>query len=200
MPSAYRPKPCRRCGGEKGERSHSHERPWYCAPCAVEVRRERWRKNFLWWCGACDAPHYCAACSSIKHERVVAAARNRSRKRSAHPYFKPLNAELWWQQRAHSLIQAAVKRGLIPNLKSGLVACVDCGAVAHEWDHRDYGRPFDVEPVCRRCNKRRGTATWPTAERFEFPHHQPAGYPAAGEPCPGDAHERDDVGLSVLTH
>lgn len=37
-------------------------------------------------------------------------------------------------------------------------ACVDCGAPAHDYDHRDYNKPLDVVPVCRRCNLLRGPA------------------------------------------
>lgn len=36
--------------------------------------------------------------------------------------------------------------------------CVDCGAVAEHYEHRDYNRPLDVEPTCRSCNYRRGNA------------------------------------------
>ncbi|MFD1709823.1 hypothetical protein FVQ98_14190 [Ottowia sp. GY511] len=36
--------------------------------------------------------------------------------------------------------------------------CVDCKKQALDWDHRDYNRPLDVEPVCRSCNKKRGPA------------------------------------------
>lgn len=34
--------------------------------------------------------------------------------------------------------------------------CVDCGRPAECYDHRDYLRPLDVEPVCYSCNRRRG--------------------------------------------
>jgi len=30
--------------------------------------------------------------------------------------------------------------------------CVDCGGPVKVYDHRDYSRPLDVEPVCYRCN------------------------------------------------
>ena len=46
--------------------------------------------------------------------------------------------------------------GLIPPLTGRL--CVDCGAPATRYDHRDYGKPLDVEPVCHGCNIRRGPA------------------------------------------
>lgn len=36
--------------------------------------------------------------------------------------------------------------------------CVDCGAPAEHYEHRDYNRPLDVEPTCRSCNYRRGNA------------------------------------------
>jgi hypothetical protein len=36
--------------------------------------------------------------------------------------------------------------------------CVDCGCKATEYDHRDYNKPLNVDPVCRGCNARRGQA------------------------------------------
>lgn len=33
--------------------------------------------------------------------------------------------------------------------------CVDCGAAACDYDHRDYLKPLDVVPVCRPCNQKR---------------------------------------------
>lgn len=36
--------------------------------------------------------------------------------------------------------------------------CTDCGNPAEVYDHRDYGRPLDVEPVCHACNHQRGAA------------------------------------------
>jgi hypothetical protein len=36
--------------------------------------------------------------------------------------------------------------------------CTDCQEPAVEYDHRDYGQPLKVDPVCRRCNLRRGPA------------------------------------------
>jgi hypothetical protein len=45
--------------------------------------------------------------------------------------------------------------GLIPPLAAD-AKCVDCGAGAQCYDHRDYHKPLQVEPVCRPCNVRRG--------------------------------------------
>lgn len=57
-----------------------------------------------------------------------------------------------------SAAQAAVARArrhgeLVPPSD---LDCVDCGKKAEVYDHRDYSRPLDVQPVCRGCNGRRG--------------------------------------------
>lgn len=58
--------------------------------------------------------------------------------------------------RAIAAMNKARQRGEVPPIKGQL--CVDCGAPAKHYDHRDYLRPLDVEPVCVRCNLRRGPA------------------------------------------
>lgn len=59
---------------------------------------------------------------------------------------------------AAALMRGVVLAGVVPNPKTS--ACVDCGAQAVDLDHRDYMRPFHVEPVCRPCNMKRGHAAW----------------------------------------
>lgn len=54
-------------------------------------------------------------------------------------------------------VAKAVKLGQLPKL-DGSIACVDCGGIATDYEHRDYSKPLDVEPVCRSCNKLRGPA------------------------------------------
>lgn len=57
---------------------------------------------------------------------------------------------------AHKAVADAVKCGdLQPATEC---TCVDCGRPATEYDHRDYDEPLQVDPVCRRCNVRRGPA------------------------------------------
>lgn len=73
-----------------------------------------------------------------------------------------------WRRDAHIFVRKAVKRGVLPDLRNGDIACVDCGAVATVWEHRSYSRPLDVEPTCRGCNVRRGTAHWPSAADYNF--------------------------------
>ena len=61
--------------------------------------------------------------------------------------------------------QKLVRRAIVKAIKDGSLknpkdcACVDCGSVAMDYDHRSYARPLDVAPVCRSCNQRRGPAS-----------------------------------------
>jgi hypothetical protein len=57
---------------------------------------------------------------------------------------------------AHAKVLAAVKRGIL--LPVFTLKCADCGAPANQYDHRSYAKPLEVEPVCTRCNKKRGPA------------------------------------------
>jgi len=58
---------------------------------------------------------------------------------------------------ANAAITLAKSRGLP---KASAHACVDCGAQAFDYDHRDYRKPLEIEPVCRSCNIKRGPALW----------------------------------------
>lgn len=58
--------------------------------------------------------------------------------------------------RAHNKVWTAIWQGKLPHLGRVYVACVDCGGEATQYDHRDYLKPLEVDPVCRSCNKRRG--------------------------------------------
>jgi hypothetical protein len=58
---------------------------------------------------------------------------------------------------AHQAVAAAIKAGKLSRL-DGSVPCVDCGKPATHYDHREYAKPLEVDPVCRSCNIRRGPA------------------------------------------
>lgn len=58
--------------------------------------------------------------------------------------------------KACSDVKAAISRGELQNPRN--LKCADCGCVATDYDHRDYNKPLDVQPVCRSCNKKRGAA------------------------------------------
>jgi hypothetical protein len=57
---------------------------------------------------------------------------------------------------AQMLVARAVREGQLRPARD--LTCVDCGGAAIEYEHRDYNRPLDVEPICRGCNLRRGPA------------------------------------------
>jgi hypothetical protein len=59
---------------------------------------------------------------------------------------------------ANGRVRMAVKKGELPDLKAQEIPCVDCGARATSYDHRDYSKPLEVEPVCNKCNSKRGPA------------------------------------------
>ncbi len=168
MAKAYVPKPCRRCGGPKSLSAEGRMRTWYCNSCWAAIVAENQRDRGA--CGKCDTPFCCPECRRIKAERNKSAAAKSlaSRRRNQAGYFRPHDAERYWQSKAHATVKLAIGRGLLPSLKSGEFACADCGEPAAEYDHRDYARALDVEPVCRSCNKQRGTASWPTPDRFQF--------------------------------
>lgn len=58
---------------------------------------------------------------------------------------------------AHAAVTRAINDGLLPPLK-GQIFCVDCGRPAQCYDHRDYDKPLEVDPVCLKCNVNRGPA------------------------------------------
>lgn len=75
----------------------------------------------------------------------------------SHPYgggyeasVKPLAGE------ARRIVAKAVRNGELRPATG--FDCTDCGKPATEYDHRDYRKPLDVEPVCRSCNLKRGPA------------------------------------------
>jgi len=60
-------------------------------------------------------------------------------------------------RKATAKVVKAIKLGTIKAISSE-TKCVDCGKPARDYDHRYYGNPLDVVPVCRACNQKRGPA------------------------------------------
>lgn len=56
--------------------------------------------------------------------------------------------------KARSMVNVEVKAGRMPRVHT--LKCTDCNNTAQCYDHRDYLKPLYVQPVCRRCNKKRG--------------------------------------------
>lgn len=109
--------------------------------------------------------HRCWDCGAY-----ISTARNRCPTCSAaRGYFTPRVAT-----DAHKVVRAAIITGVLPPAKS--LRCADCGAQAQQYDHRDYSKPLDVDPVCRSCNAKRGCAIQ-TRPKFG-PLSNPAGFRA----------------------
>lgn len=60
--------------------------------------------------------------------------------------------------RALKLVAKAIKDGHM--LPATSFECWDCSEPAIVFDHRNYDRALDVQPVCRACNRRRGPAAF----------------------------------------
>lgn len=74
----------------------------------------------------------------------------------------PERAMKYWMGRAHSVVAKAKVAGILPAL-DGSIKCTDCDRPAKVYDHRDYGKPLSVDPVCLSCNRVRGSAQYPTS-------------------------------------
>ena len=57
---------------------------------------------------------------------------------------------------ANIKVRTAVYSGLIKSARALNVQCTDCNSKATCYDHRDYTKPLDLDPVCASCNAKRG--------------------------------------------
>lgn len=108
--------------------------------------------------GKLNRSGFCRRCGPVIRHAVV-SARRRARAREKmigppHPSVLCKKIQQW----ATSKVRQAKLRGALPMLPDGKTRCVDCGGLAYGFDHRDYLKPLDVEPVCRSCNSARGRA------------------------------------------
>lgn len=62
------------------------------------------------------------------------------------------------QRKAYYIVREEIRKGRLPRVNT--LRCVDCGLPARRYDHRDYSKPLDIEPVCNGCNIRRGPANF----------------------------------------
>jgi hypothetical protein len=111
----------------------------------------------------------CPVCGPAEAERRSEIAKRAVATRQARypKLYRPKHASELWSQFAHYAVSTAIRYGLLPRL-DGSIACVDCAAPAQEYDHRDYSKPLEVVPVCKSCNRRRGTAIWPEEGQITF--------------------------------
>jgi hypothetical protein len=81
--------------------------------------------------------------------------------RKSHPRRTPLDHKTYKKamMRAAQIVCRAVKAGRLTNLRDSNVLCTDCKLRrATNYEHRDYSKPLEVEPICISCNLMRGPA------------------------------------------
>ena len=67
---------------------------------------------------------------------------------------------------AIKLTNEAIRKGALLSLRLNRIKCTDCNNRATMYDHRDYSKPLDVEPVCGSCNNRRGSGLFAFSECY----------------------------------
>lgn len=86
----------------------------------------------------------------------IACSRDTGPQQTGRPRsYCPLCATVAFRIRTEAM-RIVKRHGPEPHIS--VLTCADCGMPAHAFEHRDYFRPLDVEPVCSRCNSRRGPA------------------------------------------
>jgi hypothetical protein len=79
------------------------------------------------------------------------------------------------RRKASATVARAIRQGQLPRLGSGCgIRCTDCDSDARVYEHRDYSKPLEVEPVCFSCNLRRGPAIDMAPHIIRWPRHMRA--------------------------
>ena len=124
----------------------------------------RWHYPFVFpICHSCKEPkknlfaYYCRECTAAR------ATRRATQFQRAKPLAK----------KAIVAVNKAIKEGLLEPPSKYI--CLDCGGKAEVYDHRNYHKPLNVEPVCRSCNSFRGPAT-PYKRNKQIDHKIPDSY------------------------
>lgn len=100
----------------------------------------------------------CRACVEAARARIAAEPKVRPKPKAVRR--RRTGQEIKLREAAHRFVAVAVRCGFLSKL-DGSQPCVDCGHPATCYEHRDYARPLDVEPVCRSCNATRGMGAMP---------------------------------------
>lgn len=147
---------CVQCGASLADR---YATTLYCTKCSTVRQRESTRRSQTRAAGT-DVPYHCVGCGAEKEKRRPVFCPDCIQRRPVRTLIMGQLREATKAQ-ALAMVADAKRLGLLPEL-DGAIACVDCGNVATEYDHRDYKYPLFVQPVCRTCNNRRGPAAYLT--------------------------------------
>lgn len=153
---------CKQCGGSM--KSRYNDTAIYCMPCVqdrskVRIASPDRRRNFTSAAVRIEGGWGCVDCRSPLNQFVTKDGRKRrpSVRCDACRSLRDLWVDvLSGRSAACAAVARARQHGLLPNA-AGL-PCSDCDRIAECYDHRDYGRPLHVDPVCKSCNSIRGHA------------------------------------------
>lgn len=132
---------------------------WDCVGCGARIKRGDPHNGPH--CFTCDDANYRAARGYSRAEGFAVGRRRMAEaweRRRAAGRFRT-NVETSLRNAVGALTKKAVRLGLLPCPSAQ--SCEDCGEPAQCYDHRDYSRPFEVAPVCLRCNSSRGKGDMP---------------------------------------
>lgn len=121
----------------------------------IRLKWHPWREQWFTYLGRGHGrrSYWLQKCQGCGKERLVMDGSQHCGE--CHDAIRP---PYWRSQRAAYLaVRKAIMKGILPRL-DGSIRCVDCDRSARYYDHRDYGKPLEVDPVCVRCNARRGPA------------------------------------------
>lgn len=130
-----------------------------CKKCQQKpTRKQDARYRYCDSCRPCDpAPQRldCEQCGADIRERYQGARFcfpcTRIRARISSRKYIPNNDN----NVSRAVTKYAVKVGFLPDPRNFI--CMDCnGRQAECYDHRDYNKPLEVDPVCLQCNSSRG--------------------------------------------
>jgi hypothetical protein len=104
--------------------------------------------------GPTPKDHVSRRCRVCRAERSRRARGTPAGKRALNEYNAKIKGGRAYKAKA--VVYVAVRAGRLPRAIE--LFCIDCDGPAQVYDHRDYSKPLDVEPVCRSCNAKRGPA------------------------------------------
>ena len=157
-------KPCRKCGSTERYKPPPGKKLGQCKACHkadAKARRkanpEKYRALSKAWRKANPEKQraLCKAWRKANPEKKRALVKawqqaNPEKNRAHVKTYKQNNPE---KCVAHDMVRSAVRRGDLPRVST--CDCVDCGVQAADYHHEDYSKPLEVEPLCKKCHKKR---------------------------------------------
>jgi len=143
---------CKHCGADV---NRSHGQATVCSACLRNPKRvsdKSVRRVGEFKRKIIDGLPYCVDCGSAIENHFTGIGGRPMRCKKCK---ESREISLAGKQIAHSVVAKAIRQGEIR--RPAEFKCVDCGKSAEVYDHRDYSKPLDVQPVCRSCNVIRGS-------------------------------------------